>query len=93
VTSVGADEHIIDQGLHADLHGLYPVLLKKRKNLFTEGIRPGRNADGINAAGGKIRLNFIQAGNLVFWLHGRETASVKGHLPFSVPMSRGDLLK
>jgi len=94
VASVGEEEHFINHRLHADLHGLYPVLLEEEEeNLFTEGVRAGRNADGINTPGSKERLNLLQIRDLIFRIHGRETSSVEGHLFFSVPVTRKDLLK
>ena len=93
VASVGEEEHFIDHRLHSDFHGLYPVLLEQEENRVTQGVRPGRNADGINPSGSKERLNLLQIRDLIFLIHRRETSSVEGNLFFPVPVAGRDLLK
>jgi hypothetical protein len=41
VPSIGEEQHLINHGLHADLHRPYTMLLEEVENLFTEGVGPG----------------------------------------------------
>jgi hypothetical protein len=63
------------------------------KNPFIQGIRPGRNANGIDQARGEEGLDLFQIVNLLLSLQGRETPTVECNLFFPSLTIKGKLDK